>query len=63
MNTVRIAAAVVALLVGVVWLGQGLGFVGGSPMTGSSFWAIAGIFLIAVAAWLGWTASRRSRPG
>jgi hypothetical protein len=30
------------VLTGVVWLGQGLGLIHGSSMTGSTFWAAAG---------------------
>jgi hypothetical protein len=30
------------VVVGVVWTLQGLGYLGGSPMTGVEFWAIAG---------------------
>lgn len=38
-----------ALLVitGAVWLGQGLNLIGGSSMTGSSFWAVMGGICIA----------------
>jgi apolipoprotein N-acyltransferase len=30
------------ILVGAVWFGQGNGWIGGSSMTGESFWAYAG---------------------
>lgn len=36
------ALGVLMLLVGVVWTGQGLGYIKGSPMTGVSFWALVG---------------------
>ena len=39
----------VAALVGLVWLGQGVGVIPGSFMTGSAFWAVAGLVLLAVA--------------
>jgi hypothetical protein len=32
----------VLVLVGAVWFGQGTGLLGGSSMTGSTFWAIVG---------------------
>jgi hypothetical protein len=32
----------VLVLVGAVWIGQGVRLIGGSSMTGSTFWAIAG---------------------
>jgi hypothetical protein len=38
--------AVVLLVVGVVWIGQGVGLIGGSFMTGEAFWVVAGAFLI-----------------
>ena len=30
------------VLVGALWTGQGLGWIGGSSMSGESFWAIVG---------------------
>jgi len=53
--------AVILALVGLTFVGQGLGYVGGSGMTGSSFWAVVGAILVIVAAVLAWTAVR-SRP-
>jgi hypothetical protein len=41
--------AVVLALVGLVWLGQGIGLIGGSVMSGSSFWAVVGFVLLVVA--------------
>ena len=37
------------LVIGVVWIGQGIGLIGGSFMTGEAFWAVAGVFLILMA--------------
>jgi hypothetical protein len=37
-----IPLGVVMVVFGTLFTLQGLGYVGGSPMTGSSFWAIAG---------------------
>jgi glucose dehydrogenase len=53
--------AVILALVGLTFIGQGVGYIGGSGMTGSSFWAVVGAILIVVAAVLAWTAVR-SRP-
>ena len=42
---IRPVALVLGLLlvvVGLLWTGQGLGWVGGSPMTGVTFWALVG---------------------
>lgn len=35
-------AGVVLALAGLIWLGQGIGMIGGSFMTGSALWAIIG---------------------
>lgn len=42
MATGRIVLGVVLVLAGVVWTLQGLGFVGGSFMTGATIWAVIG---------------------
>ena len=39
---VAIAFGVLLLAIGAVWTLQGLGYLKGSSMTGSSFWAIVG---------------------
>jgi hypothetical protein len=39
---VLVAAGVVALLAGLVWTLQGLGYVGGSFMSGATAWAVIG---------------------
>jgi hypothetical protein len=41
-KVILIALGVLFTVAGVVWALQGLGYVGGSSMTGSSFWAIVG---------------------
>jgi hypothetical protein len=46
MRASRVVVAVVFALVGIVWIGQGLGLIGGSAMSGSSFWAGAGAVLV-----------------
>lgn len=40
------AVAVMLLLVGAVFTGQGFGLIPGSFMTGSLFWAVVGIAMI-----------------
>ncbi len=49
MRSSRLFIAALCALVGVVWIGQGAGLIGGSFMTGSVFWAVAGAGLLAVA--------------
>jgi hypothetical protein len=46
MRTSRLVVAAVLLLVGVLWIGQGTGTVGGSAMSGQSMWAFVGVVLI-----------------
>ena len=41
--------------IGIVWIGQGLGWITGSFMTGSTFWAVAGaVCVVAALVLLGW---------
>jgi hypothetical protein len=53
----RILGIVLALL-GLLWVGQGLGMIPGSFMTGQFMWAAIGAVLLLVAAWLLWSAAR-----
>jgi hypothetical protein len=43
---VRLVVGVVLWLVGGVWIGQGVGLIGGSFMTGQAVWAVFGAFAI-----------------
>jgi glucose dehydrogenase len=60
MRPTRLVLAAVFALVGLVWLGQGLGLIGGGFMAGSLFWAVVGAVLLAVAVLLV-VAERRRR--
>ena len=60
MRTSRVVIAIVAGLIGLVWIGQGVGLIGGSAMSGSSFWAVVGLVLVAAAAVLVVWERRRS---
>ena len=42
MRPARLAIAFLLALVGIVWIGQGIGVIGGSFMTGSLVWAVVG---------------------
>jgi hypothetical protein len=55
----------VLLIVGVIWLGQGIGVIGGSFMTGQAVWAVIGAICIAGGAFLVRTGFRwrRVSPG
>ena len=50
MRPARVVIAVLLALVGAVWTLQGLGVMGGSAMSGTLFWAGAGIAVIVGAA-------------
>ena len=41
--------ALILLLVGLVWIGQGTGIIAGSAMSGSAFWAAVGLILVGIA--------------
>jgi hypothetical protein len=49
MRPTRLVLALVFALVGLVWLGQGLGVIPGSFMSGSLFWAAVGAVLLVLA--------------
>jgi len=42
----RLVAGVVLCVVGAVWFGQGVGWIGGSFMSGEALWAVIGAFAI-----------------
>jgi len=56
---VRMLAGAVISLAGVIWLGQGLGLIPGSFMTGDPFWAAAGAVAAVVGGALAWSGRRR----
>ena len=55
MAVVRRVLGAVLFFAGVIWIGQGLGWISGSFMTGSTFWAVIGAVCVIVAiGLLGW---------
>jgi hypothetical protein len=52
---------VLLVLVGGVWTLQGLGVLGGSGMSGSTFWAVVGVLVILVGLGVLWRGLRRRR--
>ena len=60
MKWVRLVIGVICALLGLVWLGQGLNVIKGSFMSGQTQWAVIGLVLLVLAAWLLWGALRRS---
>jgi hypothetical protein len=62
LRTSRLLIALLLGLVGIVWIGQGVGLIGGSFMTGSAFWAVVGTILLVAAVALV-VVERRARTG
>lgn len=60
-RVVVIALAVLMVAVGLLWTLQGLGYVGGSPMTGVTVWAVIGPALAGLGVALGIVAVRGPR--
>lgn len=60
-RTLLIALGVVIALTGLLWTLQGLGYVGGSPMSGVEFWAIVGPIVAGLGVALGVVAARGPR--
>lgn len=59
MRALGIALGVLMVLVGAIWTGQGLGYVGGSPMTDQTVWAIIGPILAGLGVGLVVVSARR----
>lgn len=60
MKVFRLVLAVLLLAVGAVWFGQGVGWIGGSFMTGSAVWAVIGAICIGGGVMLGRAGLRSS---
>ena len=62
-SAATLIVAVLAGLLGLIFMGQGLGIItGGSVMVGDRTWAVIGAVVVVVAAWVAWrTWSRRTR--
>jgi len=58
-----LVAALLMVVVGGVWFGQGNGWIGGSSMTGESFWAYAGAITAGLGVALGWVVVQGIRRG
>ncbi len=59
MQRFRLAVAVLLVVVGAVWVGQGMGILPGSVMSGDRFWAIAGLVAIGIGGYIAWDAVRK----
>lgn len=49
---VKLVIGALLMAIGVVWFFQGIGSLAGSPMTGVSFWAFAGVIMFVVGLFL-----------
>jgi hypothetical protein len=64
MEWVKAIVGVVCVLLGGLWIGQGVGILPGSMMSGQIMWAIIGLVLVVAGLWLIWTFLRsRSSMG
>jgi hypothetical protein len=62
MTWVRGILGVLGVLLGLGWVGQGIGLLPGSFMSGQIQWAIIGAVLVVIGGWLLWDLYRRRRP-
>jgi len=58
-RVVVLALAVLLVVVGLLWTFQGLGYVGGSSMSGVAFWAVVGPAVAGLGVALGIVGARR----
>ena len=56
----RMAVALLIGAVGLIFLGQGIGWIPGSYMTGDPTWAVVGAVMVVIAAVLVWRGRRSS---
>jgi uncharacterized membrane protein YcjF (UPF0283 family) len=59
-RVIRLAIGALLVLVGLVWVGQGVGLIEGSFMTGEAVWAVIGAVCLALGAMLLVTTLRAS---
>ena len=48
MRWILVVVGIVLVLLGGLWFLQGIGILGGSVMTGQTFWAVVGVILLIV---------------
>lgn len=59
-RVIRVVIGALLVLVGFVWIGQGVGIIEGSFMTGEAVWAVIGAVCLALGAMLLLTTLRAS---
>jgi len=55
---VKAVGGVLLVLIGLLWIGQGLNKISGSVMTGHPIYALLGLIVGAVGGWLVWSTVR-----
>jgi hypothetical protein len=58
---VRLVVGAILVLLGLLWIGQGLNLIAGSMMSGQTMWVVIGIVVALVGVWLLWGARSASR--
>lgn len=64
MRPSRLLVGIIVLLIGLFWIGQGSGIIGGSAMSGSPFWEAVGVVLLVIGVAIAlreWITRRRHR--
>lgn len=61
MNWARGIGGCLAILIGLVWIGQGFNILRGSGMSGHPFFAVLGLVMALAGAWLLWSLARSAR--
>jgi uncharacterized membrane protein len=56
LSPIRLVISIALLLVGLIWIGQGIGLLSGSAMSGQSVWALIAVVLVVAAATVAWSA-------
>jgi len=61
-KTLALVFGVLLALLGLVWIGQGVGLIKGSFMTGSGFWGSVGVVVLVAGGGLLWFGLRQRSP-
>lgn len=57
----RLIGGVLLVLLGLLWIGQGVDLIGGSSMSGQERWAVIGTLVVLGGVWLMWGALQARR--
>jgi len=52
MTWLKVAIGTIAIIIGLVWIGQGLNIIHGSGMSGHPAFSVLGLILVLVGGWL-----------